>query len=82
MNIETVAVGNPGNAADTTTQSGNPAGQGRVDYTYNSGKYEITAVQYVEFLNSVADTDRYGLYDTSHVVEQLRLQDPADRVIG
>jgi len=54
--IETVPVGNPGNAADL--------GWGSVGYTYNIGKYEVTAGQYTEFLNAVAATDPYGLYST------------------
>jgi hypothetical protein len=49
-------VGNPGNAADTT-------GYGRVDYAYGIGKTHITIDQYCEFLNAVAKTDTYGLYD-------------------
>jgi len=57
VNIETVPVGNPGNAADYT-------GYGSVAYTYNIGKYEVTAGQYTAFLNAVAKTDTYGLYYT------------------
>ncbi len=53
--LETVPVGNVGNAADST-------GYGAVDYEYNIGKYEVTSGQYTEFLNAVADTDTYGLY--------------------
>ena len=56
--METVTVGNPGNAND-------PPGYGGVDYTYNIGKYEVTAGQYTAFLNAVAETDTYGLYNTS-----------------
>lgn len=63
--IDTVPVGNPGNAADTAIHSGNPAGQGSVGYNYNIGKYEVTAGQYTAFLNRVAATDTYGLYNTS-----------------
>jgi formylglycine-generating enzyme len=48
-------VGNPGNAADTT-------GLGAVGYTYKMGTYDVTAGQYVQFLNAVAGTDPYGLY--------------------
>ena len=59
VTIETVPVGNPGNAADTHGD-----GYGAVDYEYNIGKYEVTAGQYTEFLNAVADTDTYGLYNT------------------
>jgi len=58
VNIDTVPVGNPGNAADTT-------GWGSVGYAYNIGKYEVTAGQYCEFLNAVADADAYGLYNAS-----------------
>ncbi|HET6455565.1 MAG TPA: SUMF1/EgtB/PvdO family nonheme iron enzyme, partial [Armatimonadota bacterium] len=58
-------VGNPGNTADTSAHSGNPAGQGSVGYAYNIGKYEVTAGQYNEFLNAVAATDTYGLYNTN-----------------
>ena len=53
---ETVTVGNPGNASDTT-------GFGAVPYTYKVGKYEVTIEQYCEFLNAVAKTDDYELYD-------------------
>ncbi|MHC4066385.1 MAG: SUMF1/EgtB/PvdO family nonheme iron enzyme, partial [Planctomycetota bacterium] len=57
--IDTVTVGNPGNADDTHGD-----GYGGVAYIYNIGKYEVTAGQYCEFLNAVADTDTYGLYNT------------------
>ncbi len=56
VTIETVPVGNLGNAADDT-------GYGSVSYAYNIGKYEVTAGQYTEFLNAVAKTDAYGLYN-------------------
>ncbi len=52
----TVTVGNPGNAADTT-------GYGAVAYEYKIGKYEVTNEEYCEFLNGVAKTDSYELYD-------------------
>jgi len=57
ITIDTVTVGDPGNTADTT-------GYGSVSYTYNIGKYEVTAGQYTAFLNAVAKTDTYGLYST------------------
>jgi len=60
VSIETVPVGNPGNADDTHGD-----GYGGVDYTYNIGKFEVTAAEYTDFLNAVADTDTYGLYNTS-----------------
>ncbi|MCE9525558.1 MAG: SUMF1/EgtB/PvdO family nonheme iron enzyme [Planctomycetales bacterium] len=61
--IQTVSVGNVNNTADTAAHSGNPAGQGAVNYAYNIGKYEVTAGQYTAFLNAVAKTDTYGLYN-------------------
>jgi len=61
-NLETVTVGNAGNTADT--RYGNPA-CGGVDYTYNIGKYEVTAAQYTDFLNHKAKSDPYGLYNTN-----------------
>ncbi len=57
---ETVPVGNPGNAPDTRYET---PGYGGVDYVYNIGKTEVTAGQYAEFLNAVADDDTYGLYN-------------------
>jgi formylglycine-generating enzyme required for sulfatase activity len=62
VNIETVLVGNPGNAADTRYA---PSGRGSVDYVYNVGKYEVTAGHYTTFLNAVASTDTYNLYNAS-----------------
>lgn len=64
VNIETVPVGNAGNTGESSG-SGNygPRICGAVDYEYNIGKYEVTAGQYCEFLNTVAATDIYGLYD-------------------
>lgn len=58
ITIDTVTVGNTGNAADTTSY-------GSVGYIYNIGKYEVTAGQYTTFLNAVAKMDTYGLYDTN-----------------
>ena len=55
--IEAVTVGNPGNPDHTQ-------GYGGVDYVYRIGKYEVTAGQYTGFLNAVAATDTYGLYNT------------------
>jgi len=57
ITIDTVAVGNAGNAADTT-------GYGAVAYNYNIGKNDVTTGQYTAFLNAVAATDTYGLYNT------------------
>ena len=51
-----VIVGPAFNAADST-------GYGAVNYVYRIGKYEVTNSQWCSFLNSVADTDTYGLYN-------------------
>ncbi|MGA2035821.1 MAG: SUMF1/EgtB/PvdO family nonheme iron enzyme [Thermoguttaceae bacterium] len=54
-----VTVGDPGNAADTT-------GYGGVGYTFQMGKYDVTAAQYAAFLNAVATTgDPYDLYNSN-----------------
>jgi formylglycine-generating enzyme required for sulfatase activity len=54
-----VTVGDPGNAADPST------GYGAVPYTYQMGKYDVTVGQYTQFLNAVAQTDTYGLYNST-----------------
>ncbi len=64
MDMPFMTVGNPGNAVDTEVMSTDGTfGYGRVDYTYNIGKFEVTAGQYTEFLNAVAATDTYNLYN-------------------
>ncbi len=63
--IETVPMGNPGNAADMRyNRSDRPEGYGSVNYDYSIGKYEVTAGQYRAFLNAVAAEDPYGLYSS------------------
>ena len=57
--LETVHVSNPGNVDDTHGD-----GYGGVDYDFKIGKYEVTAGQYCEFLDAVAVTDTYELYNT------------------
>jgi sulfatase modifying factor 1 len=64
--IATVTVGNPGNAADTAD------GYGAVGYAYKIGTYNVTLAQYSAFLNAVAKTDTYGLYDT-HLATNLNV---------
>jgi formylglycine-generating enzyme len=64
--LETVPVGDPRNAADTAVMlSDHTTGYGSVSYNYQIGKYEVTAGQYTLFLNAVAATDSYGLYNPS-----------------
>jgi hypothetical protein len=63
------AFGDPGNAGELSGEGAGGSGRdricGAVDYVYNIGTYEVTAGQYCEFLNAVADTDTYGLYNTN-----------------
>lgn len=54
--IPLVLVDSPGNAADARNSLG------AVGYRYSIAKFEITAGQYVAFLNAVARSDPYGLY--------------------
>ena len=54
--IDWVTVGDAGNAADTT-------GYGDVSQSFRIMKYEFTNQQYTDFLNSVAATDTYSLYN-------------------
>ena len=58
VTIDLVPVGNPGNANDTT-------GYGGVAYDYQIAKYDVTIGQYTDFLNAVAQTDTYSLYNTN-----------------
>ena len=59
VSIETVPIGNPGNADDTHGD-----GYGGVGYTYNIATCEVSNAQYCEFLNAVAAIgDPHKLYD-------------------
>ena len=59
VTIALSTVGNPGNEADPATGSA----YGNVSYTFNIGTYDVTVSQYTAFLNAVAQTDQYGLYN-------------------
>ncbi|MCH7751365.1 MAG: SUMF1/EgtB/PvdO family nonheme iron enzyme [Planctomycetes bacterium] len=63
VTIETVPVGNPGNAADTEVMNDGTTRYGSVSYAYRIGTTEVTNSQYAEFLNAVAASDPYGLYN-------------------
>ena len=56
VGYELVKVGNAGNRMDKT-------GHGSVDKVFWIGKYEVTIDQYCAFLNAIAKTDTYGVYD-------------------
>ena len=51
FNMEFVAIGNPGNADDTT---GNPTTAGKVDYAYQMGKFEVSEDMITKFNASQA----------------------------
>ena len=59
LNMETVQVGNPGNAADDT-------GFGAVPNSFAIGTFEVTNAQYAEFLNAVDPngTNPNGIHHT------------------
>jgi formylglycine-generating enzyme required for sulfatase activity len=59
ITIDTVLIGKPGNANDPVTGGL----YGGVPYSYRIGKNDVTVGQYTAFLNAVAATDTYGLYN-------------------
>lgn len=59
VTLQTVTIGNPGNPNDPATGSL----YGGVNHIFNIGTYEVTLMQYTSFLNAVAATDTYGLYN-------------------
>jgi formylglycine-generating enzyme required for sulfatase activity len=64
VKIETVNVTDPRNRADRN-------GFGRVDANYAIGKYEVTVEQYAAFLNAVAASDPYRLYNPGLMTNPL-----------
>ena len=60
ITYQQVAVGNAGNTNDTVGGL-----FGAVAYDYQIGKYDVTIGQYTAFLNAVAATDTYSLYNSS-----------------
>ena len=57
--ISFVPIGNAGNANDPATADA----FGGVAYHYAIDKYDVTTGQYTQFLNAVAATDTYSLYN-------------------
>ncbi len=68
IEIEWITIDEPGNEADYRYEG---RGVGAVDYTYRIMKYEVTAGQYTAFLNAVAATDPWNLYNYD-------MEDPED----
>ncbi len=58
--LQFVTVGNAGNLPDPASNNLD----GSVPYTYRMGEYNVTLAQYTQFLNAVAQTDPYGLYNS------------------
>jgi formylglycine-generating enzyme len=69
ITVDQVPVGNPGNTGEISGAGAGGSGPdricGAVSYIYDIGTYEITAGQYVAFLNAVAKTDAYNLYNVN-----------------
>lgn len=70
LNIETVPIGDPGNAGELSGLGAGGYGPDRicggVGYTYNIGKYEVSNAEYRAFLNAVDPdgADPRGLYNS------------------
>jgi formylglycine-generating enzyme len=84
--IETVSVGNPGNAGELSGEEAGGYGPSRicgaVGYTYKLSKYEVTAGEYAQFLNKVAATDTYGLYNMNMGSDPLGCQIQRSGAVG
>jgi formylglycine-generating enzyme len=68
ITIETVPVGdvgNPNDPADGDQTASGVQNFGAVGYVYGIGKYEVTVGQYTAFLNAVASTDTFNLYNAN-----------------
>ena len=61
ITYDLVPVGNAGNANDPSTGGV----RGAVAYDYQIGTYDVTIGQYTAFLNAVAATDTYSLYNAN-----------------
>lgn len=62
--------GNPSDPADGDELNGGVQHFGAVAYDFRIGKTEVTLNQYVSFLNAVAKTDTYGLYNPTMATNQ------------
>jgi len=62
VGFDWVTVGHAGNESDPSFQF-NGVQFGRVNHEYRISRYEVTIGQYADFLNDVARSDPYGLWD-------------------
>lgn len=76
VTIETVPVGDVGNAADTN-------GLGAVDYAYSIGTYGVTVGQYAEYLNTLRKRPGRVCYsdDMSPQISRVETGNPDDPII-
>jgi len=65
IDIPTVPVGNPGNPGDFEFSPDTGGRAGAVANVYRIGTTEVTVGQYTTFLNAVAKTDTYELYNAA-----------------
>jgi formylglycine-generating enzyme required for sulfatase activity len=73
--LEFVTVGDSGNVGEQSRLSyGDSTSYGAVVDTYRIGKYDVTIAQYCQFLNAVAKTDTYGLYNPQMAVQEHSTQ--------
>ncbi|HVT79028.1 MAG TPA: SUMF1/EgtB/PvdO family nonheme iron enzyme [Phycisphaerae bacterium] len=63
--LDFVTVGNAGNLNDPRPAGDGTTGLGGVAYNYQIGKFDVTASQYSQFLNAVAATDTFNLYNAA-----------------
>ena len=63
VNINWTSIDNPVNTPDTAVMRvDGTTGYGAVSYAYNIGTYDVTAAQYVEFLNAKGASNSAGIY--------------------
>jgi formylglycine-generating enzyme required for sulfatase activity len=77
INMAFVNVGNPGNAADTASDSGNPAGQGAVGYAYRIGTYDVTAAQWAAVIAADPNVGSAGCWSGSQPVADVSWNEAA-----
>ncbi|MCF7731122.1 MAG: cadherin-like beta sandwich domain-containing protein [Akkermansiaceae bacterium] len=69
VNIEWVTVGDLNNPADTVVMGDGTSGYGSVNYAYQIAQNDTTISQYCEFLNAVAKSDPYKLYNWQMAIQ-------------
>lgn len=63
-----VLVGDAGNSNDTVVEFQGSQSYGAVSYQYYINKYKLTNNEYCLFLNSIAQTDTYSLYNNNGAI--------------